>query len=215
MQCVMARNFIPQNIVDICNYLSTSDWTLSHPTKDGRINATINENEVIKLIQQKFTIEVPRSRAWYDFAIADQEIFYPINIKITDTTHADNLNCKLGIYYALTGLKPSFHNEIGWLDYFARLKENFGYDKSKDYYFLIVNKTNLSDIFCTTLKGLQQLQPNGNNLPFQSCWNRNREVQIRSFEQSARLILGKLGDSIRLRSEIYFNFKKFFPEYVQ
>ena len=211
----MAQHSIPQNIIDICEYLSTSKWSLSHLTNDGRINAALNENEVIKQISQVFKIEVPRSRAWYDFAIETEGgEFYPVNIKITDTTHTDNLNCKLGIYYALTGLKPSFQNEIGWLPYFAKLKENFGKDKSRDYYFFIVNKRNLSDIFCVTLKGLQQIQANGNNLPFQSCWDRNRVIQPRTFEQAAQLILGKLGDSIRLRSEIYFNFKKFFPEYA-
>lgn len=211
----MAQNSIPKSIADICNYLSASSWSLSRPTLDGRINAAINEDEVINQIRQAFDIDVPRSRAWYDFSIEVNGEFYPINIKITDTTHADNLNCKLGIYYALTGLKPSFPNEIGWLPYFEKLRANFGQDKSRDYYFLIVNKKNLSDIFCTTLKGLQQLTPNGNNLPFQSCWDRNRVVQTRSFEQAAQLILGKLGDSIRLRSEIYFNFKRFFPEYAQ
>lgn len=211
----MAQNLIPKSIADICSYLSASHWSLSRPTEDGRINAAINEDEVIRQIRQVFEIEVPRSRAWYDFAIEERGEFYPVNIKVTDTTHADNLNCKLGIYYALTGLKPSFQNEIGWLPYFAKLKENFGKDKSRDYYFLIINKRNLSDIFCASLKGLQHLQPNGNNLPFQSCWDRNRNIQSRTFEQAAQLILGKLGDSIRLRSEIYFNFKKFFPEYVQ
>lgn len=210
----MAENCIPQCIADICKYLSASDWSLSRPTSDGRINAAINESEILKQISETFQIDVPRSRAWYDFAIEENGRFYPVNIKVTDTTHADNLNCKLGIYYALTGLKPSFQNEIGWLSYFEKLRENFGYDKTRDYYFLIVNKKNLSDIFCNTLKGLQQLQPNGNNLPFQSCWDRNREVQHRTFEQAAQLIMGKLGASIKLRSEIYFNFKKHFPEYV-
>lgn len=210
----MAQTTIPQSIADICSYLSASKWSLSRPTQDGRINAAINEDEVIRQIAQAFEIDVPRSRAWYDFAIEENGVFYPVNIKVTDTTHTDNLNCKLGIYYALTGLKPSFQNEIGWLSYFEKLKQNFGHDKSRDYYFLIVNKRDLSDIFCATLKGLQQLQPNGNNLPFQSCWDRNRVVQNRTFEQAAQLILGKLGASIKLRSEIYFNFKKFFPEYV-
>ncbi len=211
----MAQNSIPKSIADICNYLSASSWSLSRPTPDGRINAAINEDEIINQIRQKFNIEVPRSRAWYDFAIIDGGQFYPVNIKVTDTTHADNLNCKLGIYYALTGLKPSFPNEIAWLPYFEKLKAQFGRDKTRDYYFLIVNKKNHSDIFCATLKGLQHLTPNGNNLPFQSCWDKNRDVQLRTFDQAAQMIMGKLGESIRLRSEIYFNFRRFFPEYVE
>lgn len=76
---------------------------LSNRFSDGRINSSINEDEVIKILSKRFYIMVPKSRAWYDFALETNNNFYPVNIKITDTTHADNLNCKLGIYYALTG----------------------------------------------------------------------------------------------------------------
>lgn len=205
---------IPKKIGDICEYLCAKDFSLSRKTADGRINAAINEDEIIALIQEKFNISVPRSRAWYDFAIEDGSDFLPINIKVTDTSHADNLNCKLGLYYALTGRKPHFQNEIGWLRFFEELRKNFGYDKTHDYYFLVVNKTNLNDVFCTTLKGIKTLQPNGNNLPFQSRWRDNRVAQERSFEDASQMLLSTLGDSIKLRADIYFHFKKHFPEYV-
>ena len=210
----MLQATIPQMLGDMCHYLSARDFSLSHFMSDGRLNAAINEDEVISIIQENFDISVPRHRAWYDFAIETESDFIPVNIKVTDTTHADNLNCKLGLYYALTGRKPAFQNEIGWLRFFEELHKNFGYDKNHDYYFLIVNKTNHKDIFCTTLKSLKMLQPNGNNLPFQSRWRDNRNLQSRTFEDAADMLLSTLGQSIKLRADIYFNFKKYFPEYV-
>lgn len=109
---------IPNIIDEISLYLKDTGIVLSSPLADGRINASINEDEIIKTIQRKYTIQVPKSRAWYDFAIENNNEFFPVNIKVTDTTHADNLNCKLGIYYSLTGLMPNFPNETSWLEFF-------------------------------------------------------------------------------------------------
>jgi hypothetical protein len=205
---------IPTELSTIADYLKQQTVKLSSPFSDGRINSSINEDEIIKNLQNKFDIVVPKSRAWYDFAVETKENFYPVNIKITDTTHADNLNCKLGIYYALTGMLPDFPNETNWLSYFEKLKENLGKNKDKDYYFLIVNKTEVKDVFVSTLKTLHKLQPNGNNLPFQCKWDENRKLTNRNFEEAEKFILTAFGESIKLRSEIYFNFKKLFPHYV-
>jgi len=208
------KTAIPPILTDICDYLIKLNVKLSKQFADGRINASMNEAELLKEIKEQFGIQEPRSRAWFDFSIENESGFFPVNIKITDTTHADNLNCKLGIYYALTGLLPHFPNETRWLTYFEHLKENLGKEKNKDYYFLIFNKQNPTDIFVNSLKGLQDLQPNGNNLPFQCKWDNNRKYQNRSFNKAAEFILSTFGHSIKLRSEIYFNFKKYFPEYV-
>ncbi len=217
------ENAVPKILSNICEFLSNSkELSLSKTTQDGRINSAINEDEILNFLESSYNFENgyslsrPNAREWYDLVIENTKTkeFIPINIKVTDTTHADNLNCKLGIFYALTGIKPSFGNEISWLPYFQKLAENFGHKKDKDYFFLIVNKQDFSDVFCTTLKGIKTLTPNGNNLPFQCKWNCNREVYHRDFFDAAKLILGTLGESIKLRSDIYFNFKKYFPEYV-
>jgi len=205
---------IPDILNDISLYLMDNNVQLSKQFSDGRINASINEDELIKIIQKKFEIHKPKSRSWYDFSIEKENEFYPVNIKITDTTHADNLNCKLGIYYVLTGLIPDFPNEIRWLSYFEKLKVNIGKNKSKDYYFLVFNKQKPTDIFFNTLRGLNELQPNGNNLPFQCKWDSNKKPINRSYINVVKFVLTYFGESIKLRSEIYFNFKKYFPEYV-
>ena len=205
---------IPKILTDISDYLISKKIELSSEFEDGRVNSAVNEDEILNIIAAKFDIQNPRARNWFDFAIENEGVFYPVNIKITDTAHADNLNCKLGIYYALTGVLPNFPNEIRWLSYFDKVKNNLGTNESKDYYFLVCNKNNPSDVFVNSLKGLQKLQENGNNLPFQCKWDINREFQNRSFDEAKDFILSVFGASIKLRSEIYFNFKRCFPQYV-
>lgn len=205
---------LPKTLSEIRDFLIRESFKLSNPLKDGRLNSSVNESEIINIIKTNFKIEVPNSRQWFDFSFIEQGEFIPVNIKVTTTNTADNLNCKLGIYYSLTGLMPDFHNEIDWLNYFEKLKANLGTHTNKDYYFLIINKDNPKDVFINTLKGIKVLQANGNNLPFQCKWNSNKLIENRTFDQSRDFILGKFGESIKLRADIYFNFKRLFSEYV-
>ena len=204
---------VPKKLREITKYLKGGKIKLSASYKDGRINSSLNEDEVLKIIANRFAIDIPKSRSWYDFTFTENKIFYPVNIKVTDTTHNDNLNCKLGIYYCLTGKLPDFPNEVSWEKYFKSLKENLKKNK-KDYYFLIVNKQNNQDIFINSLKGLSAIQPNGNNLPFQCSWGRNRKIKNKDFKAMVDFIMGTFGKSIGLRAEIYFNFKKYFSQYA-
>jgi len=65
---------------------------LSIHFSDGRINLSINEEEFIKILKKQFDI-VPKSQAWYDFAMGTGNNLYPVNIKVTDTTtHVDVLS---------------------------------------------------------------------------------------------------------------------------
>ena len=212
---MIAEDNIPKILQDIVNYLRGEKITFSRQLPDGRHNSSVNEKEIIEILKNEFNIIVPRKeRAWWDFAIEDETGFYPVNIKITNTTRADNLNCKLGIYYALTGLIPDFPNETPWLPYFEKMKRNLGAQTDKDYYFLIFNKKNTKDVFINALKGLEKIQPNGNNLPFQCKWNDNRIYVKRTVEEAEKFILSALSESIQLRASIYDNFKHSFPNYV-
>ena len=184
---------------------------LSKNSPDGRINSALNEDEIINILSSKFIIERPDTRDWYDFSFKQNDNFYPVNIKISTTKTADNLNCKLGIYYALTGELPDFNNGVNWETYFATLSKNIK-ENSKDYYFLIINKDNTKDIFATSLKCLTNLVANGNNLPFQVKWDDNRTLINRSFNEAKSFILRNLGESLKLRADAYFLFTKYFNE---
>lgn len=198
---------IPQELTDIQNFLIEQNVQLLQQFQDGRINASINEPKIIDVIERRFKIDKPRSRHWYDFALMRGSEKIPVNIKITSTSTADNVQCKLGMYYALTGVWPNFANEISWEEYCKLLKQNLSTEKNKDYYFLVINKNNPRDVFCTSLKQICTLVPNGNNLPFQCIWGENRELCQRTHDEAVKFILGVFRDSIKLRAKIINDFE--------
>ncbi|PDW62074.1 restriction endonuclease [Helicobacter pylori] len=203
---------IPTQLNEIAEFLRTNPYNLSQPLQDGRLNSSINEEEILNTIKH-FPIQLPKAREWWDFSFEENDIFYPVNIKTTTTKTADNLNGKLGIYYALCGLVPELNNEIAWEKYFQKLHKDLGKNTNRDYYFLIINKNDPKDIFINSLKGIQTLQPN--NLPFQCKWDNNREIVQRSFIESKNFILSALAESVKLRSNIYLTFKEFFGEFFE
>lgn len=207
----MPENILPKTLCDIVGFLKSKDFSLSSHTRDGRLNSAFNEDEIFNLLEQNFSINRPNMRDWVDFSFEENNNFYPINIKVSTTKTADNLNCKLGIYYALTGKIPPFSNGVIWETYFKNLKVNLK-ENNADYYFLIINKDNPKDIFATSLKSLQNLTPNGNNLPFQAKWDNNREIIKRTFKEAKDFILGNFGESLKLRADAYLSFKKYFDE---
>jgi hypothetical protein len=205
---------LPQELIDIRNFLSNYDFTLSHTSSDWRIESAINEWEITNILSKNFNILLPRDRERYDFAIQSWNRFYPVNIKVSDTTHNDNLNCKLWIYYALTWKLPNFPNETSRENFLTKLKQDLQ-DNDADYYFLVVNKKNLSDIILTSLKWLESLVPNWNNLPFQCQWNNNRRFIVRDFSEIKSFILTTFWDSIQKRASVFLLFDKLFHEYVR
>ncbi|WQZ69220.1 restriction endonuclease [Helicobacter pylori] len=204
---------VPTQLNEIAEFLKTNPYSLSQPLQDGRLNSSVNEEEILNTIKDYFPIQLPRAREWWDFSFEENDIFYPVNIKTTTTKTADNLNGKLGIYYALCGLLPEFNNEIAWEKYFQKLHKDLGTNTNRDYYFLIINKNDPKDVFINSLKGIQTLQPN--NLPFQCKWDNNRKIVQRSFIESKNFILSTLAKSVKLRANIYLTFKEFFGEFFE
>ncbi|WQW48881.1 restriction endonuclease [Helicobacter pylori] len=180
----------------IAEFLKTNPYHLSQPLQDGRLNSSVNEEEILNTIKDYFPIQLPKAREWWDFSFEENDIFYPVNIKTTTTKTADNLNGKLGIYDALCDLLPEFNNEIAWEKYFQKLHKDLGINTDRDYYFLIINKNDPKDVFINSLKGIQTLQPN--NLPFQCKWDNNREIIQRDFDGSKNFILSALAKSVKL-----------------
>lgn len=188
--------------------------------QDGRILSAMNENKVTEAIKKIFSknnyyknndlalitpnIDGKNNRAWYDVAIisnSNKELFIPINIKISAlSNNADNLNCKTGMVYALTGKTPKelgISNSYGWKK-FGQLflpyvsKEETG----TDYYFLIVNKNNTKDVFWNSLKHIKTFTPNGSNLPFQCNFSKNKEIVNLSHKNSVQKILSTFNESL-------------------
>lgn len=215
--------------------LNSATQTLTLHHSDGRINSALNEEEVIDflvknaslneaLLQEKLFLKKSDAREWFDmglFSIHDNSLVEPFNIKITDFSNgaADNLNCKLGIYYALTGGIPSFNNSIGWDNFFKKLSTAFNENKkpsASDYSFLVINKesSHLEDHFFMGLRNVSSLVANGNNLPFQCKWGSNRKPIYRTFEESRKFLLSSLYESVKLRAKIKNEFESHLNPYI-
>lgn len=195
----------------VLNFLKNKHFNLDKFADDGRINSAVNEANIIELLSQKFDILKAKKRDWFDFCYQSSENFYPINLKITELS-TDNLNCKLGIYYALTGKMPNFDNQISWENFLENLSKNIQ-KNNKDYYFLIINKNDLNDIFWTSLKNINILTPNGNNLPFQANWQINKIKIYRHYDEVREILLTTFGKSLKLRARAYNQFLEFFPDF--
>lgn len=111
------------------------------------------------------------------------------------------------MYYALTGVWPKFANEMPWGEYFALLRRDLSKKTDRDYYFLVISKRHPSDVFCTSLKQIQTLVANGNNLPFQCNWGNNRFPHSRTHDAAIKFLLGKFYESIKLRANILDEFE--------
>lgn len=203
--------------------LSASILKLSKKDTDGRVNSSINEKEIRTCLKtaavnnDKFTnehglvITDPNDRDWVDFTIEGPKTFVPVNIKVTNMDgSADNLSCKLGMFYALTGIRPNFHNGISWGNYTEHMANALATTRgntSADYYFLVVNKKDPGDVFWTSLKRIQTLTPNGNNLPFQCDWSKNRDRAERNSIEAVKYVLGAFHQSVRLRAQLREQFE--------
>lgn len=197
---------------EIVAFLRDKKIEFSHFSDDGRINSAVNERKIVEILMSEIpAIKDTKKRDWFDICYENGDVFMPINIKITALS-TDNLNCKLGIYYALTGKIPNFDNEISWENFLYNLRLNLA-QNDEDYYFLIINKANLGDIFWTSLKQISSLMPNGNNLPFQANWAKNRDLNRRNYEKVKDFLMINLGKSLKLRANAYESFLENFPEF--
>ena len=51
---------------------------------------------------------------------------------------------------------------------------------NRDYYYLVIDKKNNSNIIINSIKGLTKLTPNINNLPFQIKWKDNQTFKYQN-----------------------------------
>lgn len=187
------------------NIIETSELfasNLNHSTTgDGRLDSAESEIVIINHLKNLFkntevkVIEPPQERYWYDILIEYKGQKFPINIKITSGTSADNISSKIGVFYALTGLWPEKVSGLSrWSSYNQLLTENLNYETNADYYFIVYFKTEQTFLF-TSLKQINTLVANGNNLPFQCNWSNNLSITQRSNQEQIDYIMDIYFDS--------------------
>jgi hypothetical protein len=164
-------------------------FNLSNDHADGRLNSAFSEESIKEKLKQSAELQdiktfLPPERFWYDIAFEIDQVFIPINIKVTKGNSADNVSSKKSMFYAFTGIDPETKSITRFSSFHEELFKNINLTADFDYYFIIVYKDTL-EVKVTSLMEIETLTPNGNNLPFQCKWNgvkktkRNREEQIK------------------------------------
>lgn len=193
---------LPLIMLTIKNYLKTQAFQFSTQNEDGRINSCLDEDAIIKLLIEKFgnKIKRPKKRMWYDILALDYRYgWIPINIKTTTTLTSDNTGNLAMCVYAYTDEVLDIHRDKSYdngkmsILLFDKLqKKQYNFNHKKDYYFIVLNKTNPSDIIINSVKGLTILTPNINNLPFQVCWNKNRVFKYNHINEKIKQFINCL-----------------------
>jgi len=200
--CMFRLNHLPLIMYKIQKYLKLQAFQFSTLNEDGRINSCIDEDGVIKLLIEKFgeRIKTPKIRMWYDILAFDYMYgWIPINIKTTTTITSDNTGNLAMCVYAYTDEILDIHRDKSYENgkmgdiLFNKIKnKNYNTNNKKDYYFIVLNKTDASDIIVNSVKGLTILAPNINNLPFQVCWDKNRRYKYENINKKVKLLLNCL-----------------------
>ena len=181
--CILRLKQLPLIMYKIKKYLKLQVFHFSKQNEDGRINSCIDEDEVIKLLIKNFSekIKKPKIRMWYDILAFDYIYgWIPINIKTTTTSTSDNTGNLAMCVYAYTNEVLDIHMDKSYENgkmseiLFNKLKnKKYNTNNKKDYYFVVLNKNDASDIIVNSVKGLTVLTSNVNNLPFQVNWSKN------------------------------------------
>ena len=184
--CIVRMKLLPLIMYKIQDHLRSQIFQFSKQNEDGRINSSIDEDNVIRSLIEKFgsRIKTPKIRMWYDILAFDYTYgWIPINIKTTTTLTKDNTGNLAMCVYAYTNEDLDLHRNKTYCNgemsavLFNKLHtKNYNTNLKKDYYFVVLNKQDHQDVK-SSIKGLTVLTPNINNLPFQICWNKNRKFE--------------------------------------
>lgn len=185
---------LPLILYIIQYYLQSCSFECSYKNNDGRINSNIDEKIIINLLLKKFSkkIIVAKKRMWYDILVFDSiNGWLPVNIKTTTTLTCDNTGNLSMCLYSYTDeildLNKNYNNGISSNIISKKLeKKEYNKNPKKDYYFIVINKNNTNDIIVNSIKGLNVLTPNINNLPFQICWKKNRTFTYKHINERVK-----------------------------
>ena len=200
--CILRLKQLPLIMYKIQKYLKLQAFQFSTQNEDGRINSCFDEPEIIKLLVQEFgdKIKKPKARMWYDILAYDYMYgWIPINIKTTTTITSDNTGNLAMCVYAYTDEILDIYRDKSYENgpmsdiLFSKIKEKkYNMCNKKDYYFIVLNKTDATDIIVNSVKGLTALTPNINNLPFQVCWDKNRTFKYENINKKIKQFVDSL-----------------------
>lgn len=194
---------IPQILYEVSQHLSEKRLALPSTGADARSDSAVAEGTIVTSLlnagNKEWGIYSPNvdsknNRSWYDVKIGD--LF--VDIKITTLDTRDNTNAKAAIFYLLTGLDlDNFVLKTQEKYYFKDLKTYEIPDEHRDYYYLVINKRDTTDIFPVSLKGIKDIAPNPSNPPFQARFDNCREPVQRTWEEAKNFLLNVWAESVQ------------------
>ena len=197
--CLLRLKQLPLIMYKIKKYLISQSFKFSSKNEDGRINSCIDEDNIVKILIDKFDKRIikPKIRMWYDILAFDyMNGWIPINIKTTTTLSYDNTGNLAMCVYAYTDEKLDIHRcktykngEMSEILYNKLKNKRYNKNNKKDYYFLVLDKTNHNNIIINSVKGLKLLTPNINNLPFQVNWSKNKSFYYENINKKVKLFI--------------------------
>lgn len=197
--CILRLKQLPLIMYKLQKHLKSQAFQFSSKNEDGRINSCIDEDKIIKLLVEKFgdRIKKPKIRMWYDILVFDYMYgWLVVNIKSTTTTSGDNTGNLAMCVHAYTNETLDIHRDKTYENgkmsviLFNKLKnKKYNTENKKDYYFIVLNKTDPSDVIINSVKGLTVLKPNSNNLPFQICWTKNKTFKYEDINKKVNLFI--------------------------
>jgi hypothetical protein len=200
---------IPNVLIETIEIIKSSNIKFETSHRETRQDSSIVEDQIIELLKKHSDdnkeYNASKLRDWCDIEIKDKnnDITYYCNIKAPNDlkTQADNAGSpKNSIGYVLTGLEPKFLPS-NWTGFMKFLEENYKNITTTDYWYIVIPKTNIQETFVNSMKGLSKLTPNGNNLPFQIDWSKNRDYNPFNDERDNQKILNVFYSSWKKRSE--------------
>jgi len=195
------KNRLPNSILTIQKILQEHHTiNLNKTSDDGRVNSCLDEYEIINILLEKIPNRILKQkvRMWNDLIVYDYYYgWLPVNIKTTTTLTSDNTGNIAMCVYAYTDeqldiTKPYQNGNMSKIFVDKLNKQEYNTNDKKDYYFVVVNKKNNKDIIVNSVKGLTELTPNINNLPFQICWKKNNKFKYKPIKENVKLVINVL-----------------------
>lgn len=212
-------NLIPVALQEAADFLSSKLVELPSGTGDSRRDSGVGENTVVQHLQNAQRWKVTSENIGKSINRAPYDMTFEgilVDIKISGMGGQDNTNAKGAIYYFLTGEDGKnksipTHSKPFW----KSLKENENPDKTRDFYYLVVNKNDTSDIFIVSLKHITKVTPAPSNPPFQAKWDDCRVPTKRTWEEAKTYLLGIWAESIKRAQESLKAMPTYYPEFFE
>lgn len=190
-----------QVIIDLIDTLKNCGFVAENAINgEGRVASLSDEKNIVEFLLKhdkwKNIIKRTKLRSAGDIIVLDYDENHPphlINIKTTNLTR-DNATSIVGFAYGLTNLTlDELPSRLSIKGLIGHIKKNPNNLKTKDYYYLVFDKTNMNNVTIRPLKDVEFWYPNPSNR-LQIDWSKefNNSNVTDNFKISAERIINGL-----------------------